>query len=265
VDDPGLWDRLGVDGGRDRQPRRTGRHDVSPDERLLRRADEVDGRARGRRGRRGGRAMGGAARPRRRRARLRRTPAGRVRVRPRGDLDGRPPAGRSGADRHRARPRRVRDRRLRHLAGRRRATRRRLGRRRRLLRSAEVPLVSARRESAHAQRSCDGQDPRPRPAAAVVVSRPLASGRVLGRRPLVPPHRADHERLRVTRGAPARRRGGNRGTVGAPSRSRQRPEGGSSGVGPRNERGRRVLAPEPERGAGARRRRRRRGHRSPPR
>jgi len=39
-------------------PRRAGRHDVSPDERLLRRADEVDGRARGRRGCRGIGAVG---------------------------------------------------------------------------------------------------------------------------------------------------------------------------------------------------------------
>jgi len=49
---------IGVDGSGHRQPRRAGRHDVSPDERLLRRADEVDGRARGRRGCRGIGAVG---------------------------------------------------------------------------------------------------------------------------------------------------------------------------------------------------------------
>jgi len=58
VDDSGLGNRIGVDGSGHRQPRRAGRHDVSPDERLLRRADEVDGRARGRRGCRGIGAVG---------------------------------------------------------------------------------------------------------------------------------------------------------------------------------------------------------------
>jgi len=60
--------------------------------------------------------------------------------------------------------------------------------------------------------------------------------RVLGRRPLVPSHCADLQRVRASRGAPPRRRGGDRSALGAPSRRRRRSEGGSSGSGPRDER-----------------------------
>jgi len=47
-----------------------------------------------------------------------------------------------------------------------------------------------------------------REAAPLVVPRPPRFWRVLGRRPLVPSHCADLQRVRASRGAPPRRRGG---------------------------------------------------------
>ena len=140
------------------------------------------------------------------------------------------------------------------LARRRRVPRRRVGHRRRLLRPAEVSLLSAGCESADAQRPRDGQGSVPRGSAPFVVSRPLAARRATGAttaRTITP--RRSRTSTRSARRSDSSR-GRHRRTLGAPPPRSPAGSRQARGDGPRNERAGRVLAPEPQRRSRPRRR-----------
>ncbi len=201
-------------GGRDREPRRAGRHGHRGRQRVLRDADRR-GRAALRRGRGPGHRGLGPARAQRAPARrARRAPArASARGRPRRDVD-RHRASARGAGRRDAGQQDAADGRLRHDPGRGGARLRRLGDRLRVLVHPEVPgrttgHVPDRRLRSRARAEAASAH------AGPVLDRLRAAQGLLGRPPRdLPPHRADPPHLCPPRGAPPDPARGARAALG---------------------------------------------------
>ena len=108
---------------------------------------------------------------------------------------------------------------------------RRLGDRRLLQLHAEGHRRAAGTVAGDVQRARDGVGAQAQDEVPLVVLRRRADRAVLGARPPVPSHRADHDELRALRGAADRGRGRARSALAAPSHQRGRVPGRTAGDG----------------------------------